>query len=103
METKAFKAIVAQAFALPPETRLMTVSAAWLIVSSDELTQAFKNGEFEQARERQLKLLENIKAVVRQDPDLEILRLGTEMEKAIEESNLDEIERIQKEFLEKLE
>ena len=76
----------------------MPVSAAWLIVSSDELSRAFTNGEFESVRENQLRILEQIRAVVSHDPDLELLRLGNEMEKALEESNQAEIERIKKQI-----
>src|SRR5438876_545450 len=100
---EVLKEILKRMFDLPQEERLKTISAAWMTVSQDDLADGFRNGEFKQVQATQIKLLDRMRDLVSRDHDLELALLCTEMEKAIEESDSAEVERLKKKFLSRME
>jgi hypothetical protein len=89
-------------FGLPRKERLETLSAAWMTVSQDDLADGWSDGRFEQTQERQLDLLDGLRDLVSDEPDTDLLRWRAEFERATEESDLAEVERLKKELWGKL-
>ena len=93
-----FKEILRLVFSLPQKDQLKTLTAAWVTVSQDDLARAWNDGEFKHVQARQLRLIEKIHQLVKEEPDLELLRWRAEFEKATEEGDSVEMKRLEKEL-----
>jgi hypothetical protein len=85
------------------EEQLSNLGAVFLSVSLEELERAWLDGEFKEVQTRQLRMLDNMRKCLSGEPDLELLKYKVEAERAIDESDWDELGRLRQEFRRRLE
>jgi hypothetical protein len=84
------------------EEQLMTLAAAWLTISKEELADGWTDGTFQEVQTRQFRILDRMRDLISGEPDLELLRHKAEADRAIEESDWPEFERLQNELKRRL-
>src|SRR5262245_11436711 len=81
---------------------LNTLGVAFLSLAFKELAQGCSAGNFKEIRARHLRILDNMRNFIEGEPPLELLRYRAEAERAIEESDWDELQRLNEEFKRRL-
>ena len=87
---------------LSREEQLMTLAAAWLTVSQEELAAGWTNGKYQEVQMRQLKMLTRMRDLISGEPDIEVFRQHAEADRAIEESDWSEFDRLKEEIRRRL-
>jgi len=77
------------------EEQLLILAEAWLLVAKEDLSAAWKNKEFKEAQTRQLRMLDRMRDFTNQEAELELERREPETERAIEEADWGELERLE--------
>jgi len=77
------------------QEQLLTLAEAWLLVAKEDLKSAWGNEEFKEAQTRQLTMLDRIRDFTSQEAELELQQPQPETERAIEEADWVELERLE--------
>ena len=92
-----FPLIVRLVTSLPTrQEQLLILAEAWLLVAKVDLQSAWRNEEFKEAQTHQLTLLDRMRDFTSQDAALELQQHQPETERAIEEADWGELERLEK-------
>ena len=77
------------------QEQLLMLAEAWLLVAKEDLKAAWINEEFTEAQTRQLTMLDRMRHVISEEAELELERHEPETERAIEEADWGELERLE--------